>query len=137
MKIRDFILTEEPQSIYHLDIGTLTVFRTFLVAEFKEGLTVGFNNGQEMLTIIYDHFGNTGNFGFICNRVNSFSIIPTDLNKIGKLFTQSPKVAIVNYTKLGKLSAQFERNYWPFPVQLFDDLHTGITWMGQALQPAC
>lgn len=135
MYIKDITNTKEPQATYHIDIGTLTVFDTYIVAEFKEGLAIGFDNGREMLGIIYDHFGDSGNFGFICNRVNAFSIIPTDLYQLDELFTNSPKIAIINYSTLGRLIAEYERTYWPFPIALFDDLRDGIIWIDKSLEP--
>lgn len=137
MNIKDITLSEEPQSIYHLDIGTLTVFSTFLVAELKEGISISFDDGQELITIIYDHFGRSGNFGLICNRVQSFSLIPTNTNQIATLFEQNPKVAIINYTTLDQLSAKFEGTYWPFEVALFDDLSEGIAWIDRTVRKAC
>jgi hypothetical protein len=137
MYIKDLKLREEPQSIYHLDIGTFTVFETFVVAELKEGLIMGFNQWRGMWELIYDHFGTSGNFGLICNRMNAFSIIPQELSLIAELFSNSPKIAIVNYTTVGRMSAQYEKRYWPFPVELFNNLSQGMDWMDDTLRPAC
>tara|TARA_R110001632_G_scaffold215464_1_gene342603 strand:- start:808 stop:1221 length:414 start_codon:yes stop_codon:yes gene_type:complete len=134
MYIRDISQITEAQAIYHIDIGTLTVFDTYIVAEFNEGLAIGFDNGREMLGIIYDHFSDSGNFGFICNRVHAFSMIPTDLYQLDELFTNSPKIAIINYSTLGRLIAEYERSYWPFPIALFNDLSAGIIWVDEALE---
>ena len=113
------------------------MFDTFVVAELKEGLTIGYEKGEGLLEVILDHFGRSGHFGLICNRVHPFSIVPTELYKIASLFENDPKVAIVNYTTVGKMSAEFEKRFWPFPVTLFDELEPAVAWMHATMKSAC
>ncbi len=113
------------------------MFDTFVVAELKEGLTIGYEKDEGLLEVILDHFGQSGDFGLICNRVHPFSVVPTQLYKIATLFEKAPKVAIVSYTTVGKMSAQFEKRFWPFPVTLFDDLEPAVAWMQSTIKSAC
>lgn len=137
MLIEGLNTREKIDTVYHIEIGTITMFETFVVAEIKEGLTIGYQQGEGLLEVILDHFGHSGDFGLICNRIHPFSIVPTELYKIATLFKNNPKVAIVNYTTVGKMSAEFERRFWPFPITLFDELEPAVAWMQSTIKSAC
>ena len=64
---------------YQLDIGTVQVFKDYMVASFNEGTTITLERAYQMIGISEIHFRDK-DFGYISLRQNSYAIDPTVYN---------------------------------------------------------
>ena len=58
---------------YNFDIGNVYVFEKFIVTEFNYGVDITFESFYEVSMIIQEKFKHKP-FGFIANRINSYSL---------------------------------------------------------------
>ena len=138
MRISDLKSTEEVVTIYHLDIGIVTMFDTFVVTEFNEGILLDAQNYQYLAELLKDHFEHLDSFGYISNRINAYAVVPTALMNTGTFNIPKAKVAIVSYNEISKNSSIFESNFYPFKPEIFDDLVNALAWVtSNPLVTAC
>ena len=128
MKINELKSQKEITSVYHLDFGTVTMFETYLVTEFKEGILLNAEKYLHLATLVQDHFSHLNTFGYVANRMFPYAVVPTDLINSRSYITPDVKVAIVNYDDRAKESSIFEKSFYPFKTKIFDDLSSALYW---------
>ncbi|RMB56978.1 hypothetical protein EAX61_13015 [Dokdonia sinensis] len=129
MYIEHFSTEEKVDTVYNLDIGKFTIYDNFMVSEIVEGVNLDYKACDILLSIVLSHFGNKPTFGYISNRVHTYSLVPTDLPRLKDLIPNKPRLAIVHHNELGQLSAQFERNFWPFELEVFNNLGQALDYI--------
>ncbi len=71
------------ESALKLEFGTVTFFKNIQIAELNEGILFDIPKNQELLALARERFNNQP-YGYISNRVNSYSVNPIiymDLDK--------------------------------------------------------
>lgn len=116
-----------------VDLGTLYFFKNFLVAEFNEGVIIGFENFNETRAKIETYFGNK-NFGFIANRKHSYSIVITDASQFNRTFKNLKAYATVTYSTFASKVFEMENHFFDFNRQNFGDLDDAIRWTEENLK---
>lgn len=129
MSISELKSIEDIETIYHLDIGSVTMFENYLVTEFKEGVLLDALNYQYLASLIKDHFEHLDTFGYISNRLNAYAVVPTALMNTEPFNIPNAKVAIVSYNETSKKSSIFESNFYPFKPEIFDNLPNALAWV--------
>ncbi|AWH72782.1 hypothetical protein DCS32_00950 [Dokdonia sp. Dokd-P16] len=129
MSISELKSLEEIETIYHLDIGSVTMFKNYLVTEFKEGVLLDAKNYQYLASLIKDHFEHLDTFGYISNRLNAYAVVPTALMNTEPFNIPKAKVAIVSYNETSKRSSIFESKFYPFKPTIFDSLPEALDWV--------
>lgn len=112
---------------YSLPRAELFIFDAFLVCQIREGMEIHPEHNQKLNEIIQRHF--TGkNIVYISNRVNSYSVDPltyVETEKIPNLIA----IAMVTETPIMKQNAEYERNFFDKPYEIFDSLSEAIQWV--------
>jgi len=138
MKISDLKSKEEIVTTYHLDIGSVTMFDTYVVAEFNEGILLDTQNYQYLAELIKDHFDHLESFGYVSNRLNAYAIEPIALMAKSPFNIPKAKVAIVSYNETSKKSSVFESNFYMYKPEIFDNLPNALAWItSEKLVPNC
>lgn len=113
-------------------LGTLYFFERFVVAEFNEGENIGFDNFSEAKAIIKSFYGNEP-FGFIANRINSYSIVVTDAPKFNEAFQNLAAYATVTYSSFAQKIFEVENHFFKFNRRNFDSVIDAVTWVDRTL----
>lgn len=138
MRINDLKSGDEIVTTYHLDIGSVTMFDTYAVTEFNEGILLDAQNYQYLAELLKDHFEHLDTFGYISNRLNAYAVVPTALMNTKPFNIPKAKVAIVSYNETSKNSSIFESNFYPFKPEIFGDLPKALAWVtSDDLVPTC
>lgn len=116
-----------------LDLGHLYFFENYLVAEFNEGVNIGYDNFKEAEVIIKKQY-ESKNFGFISNRFNSFSIVITDASKFNDAFPNLKAYATVTYSSFASKVFEMENHFFKFNRKNFNDLSCAIDWVEETLE---
>lgn len=111
-----------------IDLGDLYFFKNFLVCEFNEGININFDNFNEAKTEIEKRFGNM-EFGFISNRIHSYSILVTDAPIFNEIFKNLKAYATVTYSELASKVFEVENHFFKFNRRNFNNLQEAIQWV--------
>ena len=116
------------------DFGTLTLGDRFIIGEINEGAEVTREMVLEVIGIADKHFqGKT--WGYISNRVHSFSTDPTIFMQAKQLDEKMVAFAAVIYREISKKVTEYEQGFIgdSFSYAVFDDLDEAISWVQSKL----
>ncbi|MBT8307225.1 MAG: hypothetical protein KJN85_09820 [Maribacter sp.] len=113
--------------------GNFYLFDTFIVGEIHENKHITWKeHGKfiaEELLGLYDNNGK--DIIYISNRVNDYSLVPTDWKKFFKFSYNLRAYGIISYTKTGFFNAMLERMFVNTKLRWFNSLEDAIEWVGQ------
>lgn len=115
-----------------VDIGNLYFFQNYLIAEINEGVNISFENFKESTELILAHFGDN-HFGFIGNRVNSYSIVITDAREFNKAFKNLKAYATVTYNLFAENMLEVENHFFDFNKKNFTTLIEAVNWVEEII----
>ncbi|WP_228851846.1 hypothetical protein [Aegicerativicinus sediminis] len=118
---------------YEVNIGTLYIFDNYVVGEYKDGLHVTFDDYEDVRDKIEKHFDDKP-FGFIANRINSYSLEITEGPKFKKAFPNLMAYAVIAYTHQTKRNVELENHFYLFNRCCFDNLLEGEEWVSEQLR---
>ncbi|SFN79828.1 hypothetical protein SAMN04487989_10474 [Bizionia echini] len=117
---------------YSLPRAELFVFDEFLVCQIREGMEIHPEHNIKLNEIIQKHF--TGkNIVYVSNRINSYSVDPltyVETEKIPNLVA----IAMIPDTPIMKQNAEYERNFFDKPYEIFDTLSEAIQWVHKIIK---
>ncbi len=128
----EFVNEEDIVKRYDLELGKVTFYSNYLVIEVTEGICFDFNKAKELSILTDLHFKNKS-FGYISNRINSYSLEPTDYMKIKEVFPNLKAFAAVVYNKLQQTSINIENMFLQEGIITFDDLEVAKNWIKEQL----
>lgn len=117
----DFTLKE-------VSLGKLYYNEKYMITIFNEGVDLNFDNFSEVTNIIKSQFGDRP-FGFISNRINSYSINLSDAKRFNKVFPNAKAYAVVTYNPLTEKVFEIEEHFFTFNRKSFRDLDAAIDWV--------
>jgi len=116
-----------------VDLGKLYFFEDFLVAEFNEGVTINFENFNVIRFLAKTHFKDR-DFGFVTNRIHSYSIAINDAPLFNSTFKNLKAYASVTYSSFASKVFEMESHFFKFNRQSFKDLDSAISWVKDSLE---
>ena len=125
-------LNKKDHTRHNVTLGHLYLFDNYVVAEFKEGVDINFDNFSDVTEIIKKQF-NDKPFGFISNRLNSYSINLKDATKFNAYFPNLEAYAIVAYTAMTRRVFEIENHFFTFNREAFKNLEQAAEWVEKTL----
>jgi hypothetical protein len=117
---------------HNVTLGSLYLFDNYIIVEFKEGVDINFENFSDVTEIIKKKF-NDRPFGFIANRLNSYSIDLSDASKFNAYFPNLKAYAIVAYTVMTRRVFEVENHFFTFNREAFKNLEQAAEWVEKTL----
>lgn len=127
--IKESLFYAEVSKEVNFHFGDFYFFEGFIVSEIKEGTVFTWENVKKMIKAVIDFYKPTGfDIVYISNRINNYSINPTDWLKFTSKGMKVKGFAIV--TKMGKSdkTADFESLFVPSNFKVFDNTLEAIQW---------
>ncbi len=121
---------------HNVTLGSLYLFDNYIIVEFKEGVDINFENFSDVTEIIKKKF-NERPFGFIANRLNSYSIDLSDASKFNAYFPNLKAYAIVAYTVMTRRVFEVENHFFTFNREAFTNLEQADEWVEKTLSTDC
>lgn len=118
---------------YDLDFGKVSFFKNYLIIEVAEGISFNHEKAIALSKLTNYHFGNR-EFGYISNRVNSYSLQPTDYLKIKQALPNIKVFAIVTYNDFQKASVKIESMFYHDHMFAFDCVKEAVDWVKNQLK---
>ncbi|MCD2259087.1 hypothetical protein [Psychroserpens luteolus] len=108
------------------EVGTLHFFNHIAVVEFNEGTHVDLSSAKKTINDVFEYFGNEKPFGFVANRVNSYSISLMDVPEVKSIFPNLVAYGVVSHNQAGRMNAEIENNFCSTYDIVFDNLYEGL-----------
>tara|TARA_R100001369_G_scaffold81162_1_gene111933 strand:- start:1753 stop:2160 length:408 start_codon:yes stop_codon:yes gene_type:complete len=125
-------LSRRDHTLINVKLGRLYLFDNYVVAEFKEGVDINFDNFSDITEIIKKEFKDKP-FGFISNRLNSYSINLNDATKFNAYFPNLKAYAIVAYNSITQRVFEIENHFFTFNREAFRNLEHAAEWVEKTL----
>lgn len=115
-----------------IELGNLYFFEHYFIAEFHEGVNIDYKNFMETTLLIKEFFGDK-DFGFIGNRINSYSIVITDAPLFNNEFKNLKAYATVTYSAFADTIISVENHFFKFNKKNFTSLIEAVSWVEKTL----
>ena len=112
--------------VIYLEFGRIELLEDYLIIEFNEGVIFNAAINETIISIVEAHFGDRS-FGYITNRVNSYSVDPTIYHRSSSV-KNLKSIAIVSHTDTNRVTAGLERIFCKKPFEIFDNLLDAKEW---------
>lgn len=109
------------------EYGTIAVYKKYVIATLNEGVTISPSHSIGFESIANDLFKNR-NFGYISNRINSYSIDPKIYFKISEA-DNLVAFAMVSNNQLHISNAEIEKIFLKKPFKIFTDIDQAVIWI--------
>lgn len=136
-KMINSITNSKTESYKHVkvNLGNIYLFEDFFVGEFDEGVDINFSNFSDISEIVKAYFENRP-FGFISNRVNSYSLNLHDAELFNASFPNLKAYAVVVYNSLTEKVFEIENHFFKFNRKAFTDIDESISWVKNCISSA-
>lgn len=128
MRVADSNLVDLIEDVLIDDFGYYYFFDGFVISEIHEGVIYNWEASQAPINGAYEHYGPNLSVCYISNRVNQYSIKPTDWIKFFRHKHPLNGYATVNYTEQNFLNALLEKVFLKTKVERFENLYDAINW---------
>lgn len=112
---------------YNISHAEVFVFDDFLIKQVKEGVKIDLEETEELKLILEEHFKNK-KMAYISNRVTSYSVNPLVYKEVEKM-SNLVAIAIIPKDETMRQSAEFERQFFNKPFEIFENLSDAIQWV--------
>lgn len=109
-------------------IADFYFLENFIIAEFKEGSHVSFDEFEEVMELGKEKYQSKP-IGFISNRIHSYSVNLIDMFKNSQFLNNITAYAIVYYNDVTRKILDLEDQYFYIPRQRFNNLVEAVAWV--------
>lgn len=116
------------REIRECDFGVFYFFDGLVISEIKEGVVFNWSMAKKIIDIAYEIIGKDKPIAYISNRINNYSVVPTDWLKFYKNRHKLEFYSVVAYNKGGLSSIVLEKMFFKNNIRQFSDLENAIKW---------
>ena len=117
----------------NLEFGTFYITDNFIVSELNEGIHVDHALVSDILSTFSSAITNGLRFGYIANRIHSYSFDPKLWLDFNNDHDYLVATAIVSYNSINYMNATIEKQFFKKSLKRCNSLDEAIEWM-QGLQ---
>lgn len=111
------------------DFAKLNFYGQFVITEMREGVDLDENLVDILIHFSIDFYGDRP-FGYISNRIHSYSVNPVIYFKISKIKNLAA-FAVVSTRMIVSYNVKIEKAFMTKPCELFDTLDEAVYWVTQ------
>src|SRR5690606_3827424 len=111
---------------YNFEESELFIFDEFLINQIKEGIVIQPHHNDILNDCVKKHFSGK-NLLYISNRVKSYAVNPLTYNETEKI-PNLLGIAIIPKTAVMRKNAEYEKEFYDKPYEIFDNLSTAVLW---------
>ena len=126
MKLIDSKLSGQIIESHTVNSGKLYFLKDIVIAEFNEGVHIDFDSSLDYIGLIVEFYGNDRPYGYICNRINNFSISPLDYPKFNRALNNLGIYGIVFNNHFDRINFNIEKRFCDKPYKGYNDLYTAF-----------
>ncbi len=116
------------REIREYEFGVFYFFDGLVISEIKKDVVFNWAMAQKAIDAAYEIIGKDKPIAYISNRINNYSVVPTDWIKFYTHRNQLEFYSVVAYNKGGLASLILERMFFRNSIRQFSDLDSAIKW---------
>lgn len=128
MRVEQSNFEDKLQDYQVFDFGTFYFFDGVIVGELNEGITFSYKEAKKFIDVALEYYGPDKNVVYVSNRVNSYSVRPTDWVKINNTLQTLIAVGVVHYSTFSKSIFNIEKLFYKKPFKGFESLEDAFVW---------
>lgn len=115
--------------------GDVFIFKGYLVAEINQGVNYTWENHARIVTEdVSCYLGTNGNdLVYISNRINTYSVVPSDWPKFYNNKFDLKGYYIVSNSKLGKMGIMVENLFLKIKIRQFNNIYAAVNFVKTGL----
>ncbi len=121
---------------HDLKIGKFTFYSNIIIAEFKEGVYVNFEDAVYAIQVALEIFGTEQPVVYISHRKNSYSMNPASYKEVIDFFPNFAGFAVVTKNKRRRMLAYLERIFIKKPIRVFEEMDDAMLWAKEIIERA-
>lgn len=135
ISIKETSVYSEVLKELNYSFGTVFIFKEFIVSEINSGVSINWeDHAKHIVNDVSCFLGTNGHdLVFISNRINLYSVVPSDWLKFQKNNYFLKDYCIVSQTKISRLSLLVENLFFPSKIKRFKSIYTAINWVQNGL----
>lgn len=127
--IRDDVFYKEVLKEINLPYGNFYFFNSFIVSEVFEDVVFSWKEAKPLIDLVTDFYNTNGSdLVYISNRINKYSVKPTDWFQFASFSFSLKGYAVVNYTQPGFINSKLESLFVKSKFKTFDNVTDAIQW---------
>lgn len=112
-----------------MPFGSYYLCEKFLIAELDEGVHFDWDKAELIIKKIVDFYEDNTKIGFISNRINHYSVNPSNWLKVEEKYNLIEASAIVMYNNSTYMNASIEKQFSKTSMKRCLSLQEAIEWM--------
>lgn len=135
-KVRDLDFFKNIRQVREYEFGIFYFFDGLVISEMKEGAIFDWSTAERVIATTFEVLGRDKPIAYISNRINNYSVVPTDWLKFYKHRHKLKYYSVVAYNKSGLTSLVLEKMFFRNKIRQFQDLQSAINWsLAQVSRP--
>lgn len=127
-RVKDLHFFKTIREIREYEFGVFYFFNGLVISEMNEGEIFDWSVTQKIIGVANEVLGKDKPFAYISNRINIYSVVPTDWLKFYKHHNQLEFYSVVTYNQSGLASLVLERMFYQNKIRQFCNLEDAIKW---------
>ncbi|MEC7262689.1 MAG: hypothetical protein VXW38_03045 [Bacteroidota bacterium] len=127
-KVKELDFFKNIRQVREYQFGVFYFFDGLVISEINEGETFGWSMAKKVIDAAYELLGRDQPIAYISNRINNYSVVPTDWLKFYKHRHELEFYSVVSYNQSGLASLVLEKMFYRKNIRQFSDLESAIKW---------
>jgi len=127
-RVMDLEFFKTIREIREYKFGIFYFFDGLVISEMKEGEVFDWSIAEKIIDVAYEVLGKDKPIAYISNRINNYSVVPTDWLKFYKHRHQLEFYSVVAYNQGGLASLVLEKMFFRNKIRQFSNLEDAIKW---------
>ncbi|MFD0795937.1 hypothetical protein ACFQZJ_00580 [Maribacter chungangensis] len=116
------------REVREFEFGVFYFFDTLVISEINNGVYFQWKMAEKAVKASKEFYGENQPIVYISNRINNYTVAPTDWLKFYQNRHQLKYYSVVGSTKGSLPSTLLEKMFFNGSLKQFDDLEDAITW---------
>lgn len=127
-RVKDIPYFKNIREVREFEFGVFYFFDGLVISEMKEGVVFDWNMAKRAIAAAREIFGNEKPIAYISNRINSYTVVPTEWLKFYNNRHKLSYYSVVGSTQGSFASIVLEKMFFKESLRQFNDLETAIAW---------
>ncbi len=127
-RVKDVSYFNNIREVREFEFGVFYFFDSLVISEINEGVFFQWKMAEKAVKASKEFYGENQPIVYISNRINNYTVAPTDWLKFYSNRHQLKHYSVVGNTKGSLPSTLLEKMFFNGSLQQFDDLEEAIEW---------
>lgn len=133
-RVKDVPYFKNIREVREFEFGVFYFFDGLVISEMKKGVVFKWEMAVKVIKAAQEVFGLDRPLAYISNRVNSYTVVPTEWLKFYKNRHKLEYYSVVGSTHGSRASIVLERLFFRESLKQFKDLEEAIAWSVERLK---